>query len=469
MGKYETTLKYVQMGKYLDEKKYDKALSLAQDIDIEKVKELPDLKLMAEVYIANEVYGKAKDIYKTIYNELSTRRILYKLISLCIKCEDIKEAENLYQIYLLKDSSSIDRLILKYELDKAKDADTEVLIRDLEDIKEIEYIEEWAYELAKLYHKAGYIDECISECHSINVWFAGGEIANKAKLLKMHYDGNVSDEVIEDFQESISKDISSFINKEMFEEFQGGELEEPSAEIEAEVNEPALEIEDEVSTESVEVFAENVSGIDTELTDSIISGIMDGISTAVADIENEVSEEISKEEVQEEGVLSEEQEIKATPIEEAEVRPNVSKYGRELPYTHVKSLFRGIASGEEFPINIALAASEPTYYLTIVKKITKELQNIGYMNEPKIKIAKIGAEMLNTLNIEDQIDELLGSCVMIEGASKMNPQTINGIIRILDVYPGQLVVILVDDEEPLSKMFFKEEILKNKIKYFVTV
>jgi len=100
MGKYETTLKYVQMGKYLDEKKYDKALSLAQDIDIEKVKELPDLKLMAEVYIANEVYGKAKDIYKTIYNELSTRRILYKLISLCIKCEDIKEAENLYQIYL---------------------------------------------------------------------------------------------------------------------------------------------------------------------------------------------------------------------------------------------------------------------------------------------------------------------------------------------------------------------------------
>ena len=461
MGKYETTLKYVQMGKYLDEKKYDKALSLAQDIDIEKVKELPDLKLMAEVYVANELYGKAKDLYKIIYNELSTRRILYKLISLCIKCEDIKEAENLYQIYLLKDSGSIDSLILKYEIDKAKEEDTEVLIRDLEDIKEIEYIEEWAYELAKLYHKAGYIDECISECHSINVWFAGGEIANKAKLLKMHYDGNISDEVIEDFQESISRDISSFINEEMSQEIQEETVEETVSEIEEVTGEQEY-------TEPAAEPVINSDGINEELTDNIIAGIMDGISASVNDVENEVAEEETAEEVTEEAV-EEVQETEPTFVEDAEVRPNVSKYGRELPYTHVKSLFRGIASGAEYPINIALAASEPTYYLTIVKKITKELQNIGYMNEPKIKIAKIGAEMLNTLNIEDQIDELLGSCVMIEGASKMNAQTINGIIRILDVYPGKLVIILVDDEEPLSKMFFKEEILKNKIKYFVTV
>ncbi len=474
MGKYETTLKYVQMGKYLDENKYDKALLLAQDIDIEKVKELPDLKLMAEVYIANEEYTKARDIYKTIYNELSTRRILYKLISLCIKSGDIKEAESLYQIYLLKDRSSIDRLILRYEIDKANEADIEALINDLEDIKEVEYIEEWAYELAKQYHKAGFIDECIRECHSINVWFAGGEIAKKAELLKMHYDGDVSDEVIEGFQESISKDISSFINEEMSLEY-GNRLSETVSDIPEEdlneVSEPAAE---QIAKENTVVMMEDTADIKTELTENILSGIMKGINTAnidESDIDNakeELKEDV-KENIQAENILPESKETESVSTEEAYARPNVSKYGRELPYTHVKALFKGIASGVDYPINIALAASEPTYYLTIVKKITKELQNIGYMNVPKIKIAKIGAEMLNTLSIDEQVDELLGSCVMIEGASKMNAQTINGIIRILDVYPSQLVIILVDDEEPLSKMLFKEEILKNKIKYFVTV
>ena len=90
-----------------------------------------------------------------------------------------------------------------------------MLIKDLEEIKDEEYIEEWAYELAKQYHKAGMIEECINECHNIIIWFSEGEIANKAKLLKMHYDGNVSDEVIEDFQESISEDIRAFIQEEL--------------------------------------------------------------------------------------------------------------------------------------------------------------------------------------------------------------------------------------------------------------
>lgn len=129
--------------------------------------------------------------------------------------DSLPEAESLYQEYLTKDKGSIERLTLKYRIDKAKGADTEVLIKDLEEIKDEEYIEEWAYELAKQYHKAGMIEECINECHNIIIWFSEGEIANKAKLLKMHYDGNVSDEVIEDFQESISEDIRAFIQEEL--------------------------------------------------------------------------------------------------------------------------------------------------------------------------------------------------------------------------------------------------------------
>ena len=177
----------------------------------------------------------------------------------------------------------------------------------------------------------------------------------------------------------------------------------------------------------------------------------------------EIKEEASVEEKKEDAAKNKE------PSEPAENIKGLSNYGKSIPYTRVKTLFKGINADPKPPINIAIAASEPTYYLTIVKKITKELQNRHYMGEDKIKIAKIGADTLNTLRLDEQIDEILGSCIMIEGASQMNAQTINSIIRVLDVYSTQLIIILIDDEEQLSKMLFKEEILKNQIKYFVVV
>lgn len=465
MSRYEDRLKFDQLSNFLEEKKYDKALEIVQEFDIDKVKETPELKLFAEVYSANEMYVKARDIYRTIYEQINTRRILYKLIMLCIKCDSLPEAESLYQEYLTKDKGSIERLTLKYRIDKAKGADTEALIKDLEEIKDEEYIEEWAYELAKQYHKAGMIEECINECHNIIIWFSEGEIANKAKLLKMHYDGNVSDEVIEDFQESISEDIRAFIQEEL-------------------PKEKVMPREDEYIPEEKHIegkaVTDNTIDVRSDLTDNIISNLMSGINPETI---NEIQEEELKaypeteasEEVKEEATETAEEEKKEDVAkskessEHAETIKGLSNYGKSIPYTRVKTLFKGINADPKPPINIAIAASEPTYYLTIVKKITKELQNRHYMGEDKIKIAKIGADTLNTLRLDEQIDEILGSCIMIEGASQMNAQTINSIIRVLDVYSTQLIIILIDDEEQLSKMLFKEEILKNQIKYFVVV
>lgn len=460
MSRYEDRLKMDQLGNFLEEKKYDKALEIVQEFDIDKIKDTSELKLFAEVYSANEMYVKARDIYRTIYEQISTRRILYKLIMLCIKCDSLPEAESLYQEYLTKDKGSIERLTLKYRIDKAKGADTEALIKDLEAIKDEEYIEEWAYELAKQYHKAGMIDECIKECHNITIWFCGGEIAGKAKLLKMHYDGNVSDEVIEDFQESISEDIRTFMKEEL-----------PKAEADS----TDEEIPQEEKTDG-QYVTDNTIDVRSDLTNNIISNLISGINPETDSINETYQKEASREAQDTEEDTSDIKEEKLSdasdvqePAEPAEAIKGLSKYGKSIPYTRVKTLFRGINADPKPPINIAIAASEPTYYLTIVKKITKELQNRQYMGEDKIKIAKIGADTLNTLRLDEQIEELLGSCIMIEGASQMNAQTINSIIRVLDVYSTRLIIILIDDEEQLSKMLFKEEILKNQIKYFVAV
>lgn len=460
MSRYEDRLKMDQLGNFLEEKKYDKALEIVQEFDIDKIKDTSELKLFAEVYSANEMYVKARDIYRTIYEQISTRRILYKLIMLCIKCDSLPEAESLYQEYLTKDKGSIERLTLKYRIDKAKGADTEVLIKDLEAIKDEEYIEEWAYELAKQYHKAGMIDECIKECHNITIWFCGGEIAGKAKLLKMHYDGNVSDEVIEDFQESISEDIRTFMKEELPKD---------------EADSTDEEIPQEEKTDG-QYVTDNTIDVRSYLTNNIISNLISGINSEADSINETYQKEASREAQDTEEDTNDIKEEKLPdasdvqePAEPAEAIKGLSKYGKSIPYTRVKTLFRGINANPKPPINIAIAASEPTYYLTIVKKITKELQNRQYMGEDKIKIAKIGADTLNTLRLDEQIEELLGSCIMIEGASQMNAQTINSIIRVLDVYSTRLIIILIDDEEQLSKMLFKEEILKNQIKYFVAV
>ncbi|MFW5631622.1 MAG: hypothetical protein ACOCMZ_00550 [Acetivibrio ethanolgignens] len=112
---------------------------------------------------------------------------MYQLIYLSVKCGQIKEAEEYYREYIALPAQSSDRLILKYFLDKGRGAERRQLIEDLKELKKEDYIEEWAYELAKLYHKEGMEKECINECSDIIMWFGEGRIVEKAMLLKLHY------------------------------------------------------------------------------------------------------------------------------------------------------------------------------------------------------------------------------------------------------------------------------------------
>lgn len=431
MGKYENTLRYVQLGKLLEEKKYDAALEMAESVDTDKIKEVQELKLLAEVYRKNELYDKAKGMYKLIYEQIKTRRILYKLILLCIKSGNIPEASSLYQEYLTKDKNSIDRYTLKYRIDKAAGAETSVIIEDLKTILNEEYSEKWAYELARQYHKTGDSESCVAECHKIVQWFYGSETAKKAALLKQYYTDEISPDIMESFQESISADVSIYMKEEK---------------------------------ENEEITEENPQDMAEETTNDITEEAADDDEE---NAENETAEETVI--MQEEPGITEDYEPEEESAATEDDIGGISRYGYDIPYTHIKYLFKGLSQKTKPPLNIAIAATEPTYYLTIVKKITKELQNIRFFGDRKIKIAKIDAEKLNTLNIDEQLPNLIGSCIMIENASRMNSQTINSIIRILDSHASELVIIVIDEEEALSKMFFKEEIFKNQIKYFVIV
>lgn len=187
MSKYDSMMKCAKARNLVNEKKFGEALEAIDDVPLEQVKVIADLNLIADVFIKNEKFDRALEVYQFLYGRVQTRRILYQLIYLSVKCGQIKEAEEYYKEYIALPAQSSDRLILKYFLDKGRGADRKQLIEDLKELKREDYIEEWAYELAKLYHKEGMEEECINECSDIIMWFGEGRIVEKAMLLKLHY------------------------------------------------------------------------------------------------------------------------------------------------------------------------------------------------------------------------------------------------------------------------------------------
>lgn len=184
MRQYELVIRIAQVHHLIDEHKYKKALTVIRTIDMKQVKGLSDLSAFAEVFTKTEQFDAAKATYLRIYKKSRTRRVLYRLIYLAIRTNALDEAESYYQEFVSMNPNARDALILRYRIDKASGAPIGDLIEILEALKEEEYIEEWAYELAKLYHKSGRLQECHDECDDIVLWFGHGEIVDRAKKLK---------------------------------------------------------------------------------------------------------------------------------------------------------------------------------------------------------------------------------------------------------------------------------------------
>lgn len=196
MGKYDNVLKCAQIRRLVEEKRYRKALQLMDTLDIKSVKNALDLNNFGEVYIKTERFEDARNIYLRLYEKNKTKRVVHRLIFLSIRRGSLDEAENYYQDYLTLNPSESDRLILRYRIDKAKGVPRNELIPTLEQLKREDYMEEWAYELAKLYHKEGMKEECIRECSDIILWFGEGEIVDRAILLKQHHTGVMDDSAL---------------------------------------------------------------------------------------------------------------------------------------------------------------------------------------------------------------------------------------------------------------------------------
>lgn len=188
MDKYEYKLKLDQMKSLTAEKDYRNAAAIADTINWNKVKNVNALVKAGEIYENAGRYEESREILLAAYDRSPIgRMIIYRLAKVAIKMKNYDEAKDYYQEFVEIAPHDNLKYVLKYEICKAEGADNKTLISILEELKEQEYTEEWAYELAYLYHKAGMSEKCVDACDELVLWFGDGPYVERALELKMLY------------------------------------------------------------------------------------------------------------------------------------------------------------------------------------------------------------------------------------------------------------------------------------------
>ena len=188
MDKYEYNLKLDQIKALSAEEGYMSAAEIADSINWNKIKNVNTLVKIGEIYEKAERYQDARDILLMAYDRSPIgRMIIYRLAEVAIKMGDYDAATEYYDEFVEIAPHDDMKYVLRYAIKKGQGASFDELITILEEYKDEEYTEEWAYELAYLYHKAGKADECIEACDELILWFGDGPYVERALELKMLY------------------------------------------------------------------------------------------------------------------------------------------------------------------------------------------------------------------------------------------------------------------------------------------
>lgn len=188
MDKYEYKLKLDQMKSLTAENNYKEAAEIADTINWHKIKNVNALIKAGEIYEKVGRYEESRDILLMAYDRSPIgRMIIYRLAEVAIKMGNYSEAKDYYDEFVEIAPHDNLKYVLRYEISKAQGADVRTLIAILEELKEQEYSEEWAFELACLYHRAGMSEKCIEACDELILWFGDGPYVERALELKMLY------------------------------------------------------------------------------------------------------------------------------------------------------------------------------------------------------------------------------------------------------------------------------------------
>ncbi len=188
MDKYEYKQKTEQMLELMEDGAFSKAAEIADSIDWKRVRNSKMLTDVSDIYEKNGDYQKSYDVLNIAYHRAEgSRKIIYRLCTLALKTKNVDEAIDYYDDFQQIAPKDPNKFLLQYQILRAQRAPIDQQIDALEAFKKAEYIEEWAYELAKLYQEAGLTAKCLDECDDLILWFNEGKYVYQAMELKMKY------------------------------------------------------------------------------------------------------------------------------------------------------------------------------------------------------------------------------------------------------------------------------------------
>lgn len=307
LDKEEFRIKLEEINKLVQDKDYKGAMNIVDSIDWRRVKNVRTLCVVGEIYAANSRYEDSKEIFLLAYHKASIgKNILYRLIEISLRMNDISEAEEFFEEYKQVASNDSTQYILQYKIAKAKNSSLNEQIRILEEYKEQEFTEKWSYELAALYYKAGEKQKCLDLCNEIILWFSEGKYVMKAYDLKMRMGELTGAEKARFEKQFVPKLLTPEQAKELEKkkaETETDELEETEAEDTAEsresekteISEPEVQVSMDGIQEKISQGIRDVFGGKTqEEKEEFTEESMDMVNEAGITREDEIPEEIIK-------------------------------------------------------------------------------------------------------------------------------------------------------------------------------
>lgn len=186
MDKYEFSMKLDELKRLAANGQFRKAGKVLETIDLKKIKNIKELYVAIDILIENEKYEQAKEQLISISKKLKSRRVFHQLVDVSIKAKEVDSAKKyMKEFYKLAPKDSYN-YVFRYQLAVLMQEGYEKQVEILEDLKQYEYLEKWAYELAKVYHRAGRDEDCVAECEDLILWFGDGVYVEKAKALKKY-------------------------------------------------------------------------------------------------------------------------------------------------------------------------------------------------------------------------------------------------------------------------------------------
>lgn len=501
MESYKTVRTLAAIKTYMENGEEQEAYDLVRRLNIKKVRSVQDLNMMAQVCSRVGGYEDAKEINLLIYERTSSRRALAQVVELSIKQGQTKDAMYFLEKYEKVAPMDPSRLIYRFRIYKLLQEPLEDQIAVLEQWKEEEYAERWAYELAKLYHKAGDARRCVDECNDIILWFGEGKYVEWASVLRGYHTGEVDVETLQKYQEQGAEPVTQETqidekaekdNEETVEapeetyedvieapEKTYEEVEEPNVNDKEDDPDESAGAEETASEDAMEESAE-LTFDDEAVTNALISAV-DEMSkqqldkTYASDFIPAETKEVFEEEairyMQDYlGDLSTKHVVDLKGDVESKYQPEeggaleAMLYERELRledllgnFARMESVRKQIVRALDLIFapnkrgnNLIITGGPASGKTELAKKIVKMLYRFQILSATRVAI--VDAEKLNKMDIEEKQESLLDCCLIVERAGELTNETVDKLLALSQVSAGKSIVFLEGDRKSINAL-----------------